>query len=245
LAHTTYQALQFDAALKEQGFELAGTSAGLVSQNKTWEGMSEVILSREPWFVAWLEGERKFAEDQYNDIISAPDAWLVVDDSSGIDGDADRSDGELRPTNSSRRLKLLIEQVTDRYAPLPAAAHRVRFFVGAQVPLLDGYHGRMASSLDAFETLSSSFVRAVPGALGVTASGTSSGAEGDGRRLTKGVEGLTRLVKAWVSARYIANGMKGWGDDLVRRSALMLRAATEHNYSSSSNCGQRSTSCPS
>jgi hypothetical protein len=218
LAHTTYQALQFDSALKEQGFELAGTTAGIVSKKKSWEGTSEIILGREVWFFAWLEGERKFAEEQYLDIISAPDAWLVAaDDPNDID------DADVRPTNSARRLKLLVEQVTDRYAPLPAPAQRLRFLVGAQAPLLDAYRGRMASSLDAFETLSSSFVRAVPGALGVTASGPGSGAEqgvtwggGDGRRLTTGVEGLTRLVKAWVSARYIGSGMKGWGDDLVR-----------------------------
>lgn len=46
-------------------------------------------------------------EDQYDDIISAPDAWLVSED--GEDGLDSRG---LRPTNSARKIKSLIEQVT-------------------------------------------------------------------------------------------------------------------------------------
>jgi RAD50-interacting protein 1 len=66
------------------------------------------------------------------------------------------------------------------------------------------------SSLDAYETLSSSFIRAVPGALAGQA-----GAGVDNRRLTSGVHGLTRLVKALVSAESIKASMEQWGEDLV------------------------------
>lgn len=82
----------------------------------------------------------------------------------------------------------------------------------------------MAASLDAFETLSSSFVRAVPGALGVGASGSGAGADqgvvwgGDTRRMTAGVEGLQRLCKAMISAKHVASAMEGWGEELVRCS---------------------------
>ena len=48
------------------------------------------------------------AEDQYHEIISASDAWLVADDTSE-DASAER---ELRSTNSARRIKALVEQVT-------------------------------------------------------------------------------------------------------------------------------------
>jgi hypothetical protein len=48
------------------------------------------------------------AEDQYHEIISAPDAWLVADDASE---DAS-AECELRSTNSARRIKALVEQVT-------------------------------------------------------------------------------------------------------------------------------------
>jgi hypothetical protein len=51
------------------------------------------------------------AEDQYHEIISAVDAWLVVDD----DGDGDLTDGpESKSTSSARRIKQLVEQITGR-----------------------------------------------------------------------------------------------------------------------------------
>jgi RAD50-interacting protein 1 len=100
--------------------------------------------------------------------------------------------------------------------------HRTRFLASIQLPVLEAYRVRMASSLDAFETLSMSFVRAVPGALGgVSASGAGSGGEqgvvwgGDTRRLTSGVEGLQRLCKALISARFLASAMEGWGEETV------------------------------
>ena len=91
-----------------------------------WDGVSEVILGKREWFDAWMEGEMKceftevslstelylisfvVAEDQYQEIISAPDAWLVADEAS-----EDTNSGlELRSTNSARRIKALVEQVT-------------------------------------------------------------------------------------------------------------------------------------
>ncbi|TFK57612.1 RINT-1 family protein [Heliocybe sulcata] len=221
LAHTIYQALAFDAALREAGFGLAGTSASKKSQGSQkssllddedhWCGVSDVILGRSEWFEAWLEGERKFAEDQYNEIISSSDAWLISEDHGDEDGPIDLS---LRPTNSARRLKALIEQVTDRYTPLPSYGHRFAFLTSIQLPLLSTYHSRISASLDAFETLSSAFVRAVPGAITVGGGDTGAGVSiGDTRRLTNGPEGTLRLVKALVSARYVERTMVDWGED--------------------------------
>ena len=58
LAHTIYQALSFDAALKEEGFSLAGTMVGRNACVKSWDGISEVVLGRKEWFDRWVEGER-------------------------------------------------------------------------------------------------------------------------------------------------------------------------------------------
>ena len=62
LAHTIYQALSFDSALKEEGFELSGTSVTLTTEDNnvpSWDGISEVILGMKEWFEAWMEGERQ------------------------------------------------------------------------------------------------------------------------------------------------------------------------------------------
>lgn len=173
--------------------------------------------------------------DQYLEIISASDAWLIADEEEDADHDVRAAERELRPTNSARRMKALVEQVTgtsfsalrhyasptdresdyaDRYSPLPQYSQRTRFLIVVQLPPLESYHARISSSLDAFETLSSSLMRAVPGALGA------GDGRGDSRRLTGGVEGVQRLCKALVSAQYLANAMETWGEDLVRARSL-------------------------
>ncbi|KAJ7275473.1 TIP-1 family-domain-containing protein [Mycena haematopus] len=210
LAHTIYQALVFDAALNEIGFGLAGTSAASETSDK-WDGISDVILGKEEWFAAWMDGEKQFAENQYHEIISSIDAWQIAAEESGEEAGHLR---ELRSTTSARRLKALVEQVTDRYSPLPHFAQRTRFLINVQIPILENYYGRISASLDAFETLSSALIRAVPGALSVSLGRDDGSVRVDAHRLTDGVEGVQRLCKAWLSARYMEAAMEGWGEEL-------------------------------
>ncbi|KAG6817637.1 hypothetical protein H0H87_006265 [Tephrocybe sp. NHM501043] len=212
LAHTIYQALTFDTALAEEGFMVQETSASkqYSSPNK-WEGVSEVVLGNPEWFEAWLRGEQNFAEEQYHEIISAPDAWLVA---GGEHEPEDDSQGGVKATHSARRICSLIEQVTDRYSPLPRFNQRTSFLVSVQLPILSYYHGRVTSSLDAFETLSSAFVRAVPGALGVSLGREEGSVHVDNRGLTSGIEGVQRLCKALLSAKYVESAMRGWSEEL-------------------------------
>lgn len=207
LAHTIYQALLFDAAIREAGFTLANTweCRGITEHKpKEWPGVADVILSHKAWFDEWMEAERRFTEHQYNEIITSPDAFAFTND----DGE-ERQQLDIRPTNSARRIKALLEQVTERYQPLPHYNQRARFLITVQVPTLEAYHARIASSLDAFETLSSAFVRAVPGALAGQV-----GAGVDTRKLTSGHEGLQRLLKAYASACAMRNTMQTWGDSI-------------------------------
>lgn len=55
-------------------------------------------------------------------------------------------------------------------------------------------------------------MRAVPGALSTA---DSSGRTGDTKRLTSGVEGVQRLCKALISAKYMGAALEAWGEDLV------------------------------
>lgn len=60
LAHTIYQALAFDAALRDEGFQISlTTSAKHELDEDRWEGISEVILGQKDWFEAWVDGENK------------------------------------------------------------------------------------------------------------------------------------------------------------------------------------------
>jgi RAD50-interacting protein 1 len=154
--------------------------------------------------------------NRYYEILGAKDAWSITDDATESDDAASRND-DVRPTVSARQLKALVEQVTDRYSPLPNFTHRTRFLIDVQIPLLEGYYSRISSSLDAFESLSSPLVRAVPGALGTTSTSNT------GSRPTAGVEGIMRLCKALTSARYISTAMDVWGEDLVRSLGYVMQ----------------------
>jgi hypothetical protein len=123
----------------------------------------------------------------------------------------------------------------DRYSPLPSFRQRTQFLIHVQLPILELYHSRISSSLDAFETLSSALVRAVPGALGVDGPNT------DARKLTGGVEGSQRLCKALLSARYIENAMRTWGEEVVSMSSVFLDVSPTKRSSFSWNFGWRST----
>ncbi|CAE6426131.1 unnamed protein product [Rhizoctonia solani] len=220
LAHTIYQALLFDAAVRESGFTLVNTwecRATKQHKAKEWPGVADVVLSHKSWFDEWMEAERHFTEHQYNEIIISPDAFAFSND-----GNEEFQQADIRPTNSARRIKALLEQVTERYQPLPHYNQRARFLINVQVPILEAYYGRISSSLDAFETLSSSFVRAVPGALAGQV-----GAGVDARKLTSGHEGLQRLLKAYASAFAIKSAMQEWGD-----SIFFLELWTEINEKS-------------
>ncbi|GAB1517499.1 hypothetical protein RhiTH_000548 [Rhizoctonia solani] len=206
LAHTIYQALLFDAAVRESGFTLANTWEHREAKQhkvKEWPGVADVILSHKSWFDEWMDAERHFTEHQYNEIITSPDAFGFSNDGN------EEFQADIRPTNSARRIKALLEQVTERYQPLPHYNQRARFLITVQVPILEAYYARISSSLDAFETLSSSFVRAVPGALAGQV-----GAGVDARKLTSGHEGLQRLLKAYASAFAIKGAMEEWGDSI-------------------------------
>lgn len=50
--------------------------------------------------------------DQYMDIISASDAWLIADDNDSEQDGPHVAISDFKPTNSARRVKALVEQVT-------------------------------------------------------------------------------------------------------------------------------------
>lgn len=59
LAHTIYQAVSFDGALREEGFDLSGTSVEVTQGKNEWKGVSDTVLGRSDWFNAWLHGEKQ------------------------------------------------------------------------------------------------------------------------------------------------------------------------------------------
>ena len=216
LAHTIYQTAVFDDTVRDNGFELDAVSIYEGTQAPPWEGLAGLVLREQGWFDRWIAGEKKFAEELLHEIISSPEAWTLSDEVNEDDIGAE----ETKATTSARQVQALIEQITDRYAPLPLLSHRLPFLIAIQLPLLGSYLARISGSLDAFETLSSAFVRAVPGAL---AGNTRSGAHFDQSKLTSGKAGMERLIKANLSASWILSALRSWADDPVGSASCTNR----------------------
>nr|ODN88505.1 hypothetical protein L204_06360 [Cryptococcus depauperatus CBS 7855] len=202
LAHTIYQTAVFDDAIRLQAFDLKDTSLSEEKEAPLWEGLVGAVLREENWFESWLSGEKQFATTRLNEIISSPDAWFVSDEREGED---------LRSVVSARQVKGLVEQIVDRYSPLPDLSYKLPFLLTIQLPILANYLARISSSLEAFENVSSAFMKTVPGAL-TGAGNTMSGATIDQRSLTSGKAGLDKLIKAYLASKWMEQVMESWGD---------------------------------
>jgi hypothetical protein len=225
LAHTLYQALQFDRTIRDLYAYTPRTMDGAATE---WKGTADLVLGNQAWFEGWKESERKcewddactrhrdtdqiahmtVVEDKFFEIISSAEAWHIAEDYT-----PSTSNG-VRPTNSALRVRDLFDQVTDRYRPLPSFSHRLPFLADIQLNLLDSYLQRISSATDAFETLSFGLMRAVPGTL--------AGVEGNSARLTNGLNGLQRLVRAFVSATWMEGVCREWSEDIVSAHLLEL-----------------------
>lgn len=74
---------------------------------------SSVSPSFLPALLSELTSESTVADNQYNEIISSPDAWQISDDGDSGDSGAQLSaDYGSRATTSARRFKALVERVT-------------------------------------------------------------------------------------------------------------------------------------
>ncbi|KAL1916497.1 uncharacterized protein VTP21DRAFT_5688 [Calcarisporiella thermophila] len=189
LSHTVYETLLFDQTLREfHQYYPPGTD--------DWQGgCVEVITGRHEWFSAWFDMEKEFALSRYREIIESPDAWeLQYEEVEEYE--------ELRPTRSAEALMTLLEIITDRYRQLPSFDQRIHFLMEIQIHLLSSYRARIESAVDAFDTLNSAFVRAVPGSLNEQA-----------RTSTGGVEGLKRLTRWISSAKYVSRILQVWEEE--------------------------------
>jgi RAD50-interacting protein 1 len=117
----------------------AGEPTVITGDLENLAGVSAEILGRKEVFEAWLAGEKEcgcnvllihavplndplpshgletpVAETQYHEIISDPKAWVIADDDEGAELFADK---DFKTTNSARRIKALVEQVTGEQQP--------------------------------------------------------------------------------------------------------------------------------
>ena len=59
LAHTIYQTIVFDDAVREGGFDVSALSIHEGIDTLPWEGLAGVLLKEKGWFDHWLAEEKK------------------------------------------------------------------------------------------------------------------------------------------------------------------------------------------
>lgn len=187
LSHLVYETVAFDNQLKERYFYLP-------YGNDSWRGVSGDMLARSDWFEKWLTNERETSLARYQEIIESSTAFSIDWEAVGPN--------ETKPTVSAINLKDLLEGITEHYSSLRSVNYRLRFLLDIQIDLLDRYYEKLRDSIDAFDSMSSSLVRAVGGMS----------AESD--KLVTGINGLERLCRIYGSLEYIAYVLETWGQDL-------------------------------
>ncbi|KAL7275623.1 hypothetical protein RUND412_001434 [Rhizina undulata] len=190
LSHFIHEMIKFDAELREVYFYVPYGHQG----NEGWKGVTHEVLVVEGGFNGWVKVEKEFALSRYQNILSAEDAWVLDYDSVEAN--------ETKPTKSAMRLKDLLETITERYRPLTSFSQRLHFLINIQIAILDQYHDRLYSSIEAFKVLSSTIARAVQGTSKEEVQSLS------------GVSGLERLCKVYGSALFMENCMRDWGEDI-------------------------------
>ncbi|KAK3079128.1 hypothetical protein LTS18_005673, partial [Coniosporium uncinatum] len=188
LSHLIDEVLKFDTTLREEWHYTGGYGA------EGWKGLAWELLVQKDCFTLWLRVEKDFALARYETIIS---------DSSSGELDFDSVDpGTTKPTKAAIRVNDLLETITDRYRPLTSFTQKLRFLIDIQIAILDRFHARLHSSLEAYLTMTSSLGRNL------------SGISREEQAALSGISGLDRLCRVYGSADYLERAMRDWSDDV-------------------------------
>jgi RAD50-interacting protein 1 len=188
LSHFLHELIAFDRSLTE---DWGYTGASI---EESWKGLTWEVLEKNGGFARWLKVEKDFALSRYESIIANQDGWEIDYDS--VDPMT------TKPTKSAMRVKDLLETITERYRPLASFSQKLGFLIDIQIAILDTFHNRLHSSLEAYVGMTSSVARAVQG---ISADDIASIA---------GVGALERLCRVFGSAEYLERAMVDWSEDV-------------------------------
>ncbi|KAL7820709.1 TIP-1 family domain-containing protein [Trichoderma gracile] len=158
---------------------------------KGWAGLSESVLDR--YFDVWFQAERSFALERFEVIMESRDARKIDYDYS--------LPGKMKPTFAAVQITDLLRVVTTKYERLRKVKQKLKFLTDIQLDILDGYHDRLRSSLEAYQALTSTLGRTIHG---VTKEQLAA---------LEGTGALETLCKVIGSADHIANTLSEWGDE--------------------------------
>lgn len=232
LAHTLFAAMDFDAELADM---VAAAPTVPEHTRPAPIRLAHLILDKDEWFEAWLEGEKKHAFSTLESILSIRHAWRIsladgtADDeyNPAVTGPVLTPSGARAPLAStticSRETVELLDHITALYRPLlPSTGdktllHRLAFWDQIQRPLVSTFLAALKAALDTFESASSVFARHMPGGMlgGEPLLSRPSAEEEDQSDTkaslpTRGPAGVQRLCAIYISAYYLRTSLVSW-----------------------------------
>ncbi|KAI1030535.1 hypothetical protein LB503_012260 [Fusarium chuoi] len=155
-----------------------------------WPGLTAHIL--DDHFDTWFKAEKDFALERYNTIMESQDARNIDYDYA--------LQGKMKPTYASVRVTDLLRSVTSQYERVRTFKHKIRFLIGIQLEILDAYHDRLRDSLQAYQSMSTTFGRTLA-------------ANKEDLAVLEGTGGFEVLCKVIGSADHIVNTLKDWSNE--------------------------------
>ncbi|KAM0427276.1 hypothetical protein ACHAPT_007709 [Fusarium lateritium] len=155
-----------------------------------WPGLSAHILDEH--FDTWFKAEKDFALERFHTIMESQDARNIDYDYA--------VQGKMKPTYASVQVTDLLRSVTCQYERVRSFKHKIRFLIGIQLEILDGYHSRLRDALQAYQTMSSTLGRTLGGSKEELA-------------VLEGTGSLEVLCKVIGSADHIVNTLKDWSNE--------------------------------
>ncbi|KAK7408276.1 hypothetical protein QQX98_009534 [Neonectria punicea] len=171
-----------------------------------WAGLTTHILNQH--FDTWFKAEKEFALERFETIMASQEA-------RNIDYDYAEK-GKMKPTHAAVQVTHLLRSITSQYARVRNFKHKIRFLIGIQLEILDGFHDRLRDSLEAYQSFTSTLGRTLHG---VTKEDIAA---------LEGTGALETLVKVIGSSDHIVNTLKDWSNEEVFVSLwdeLQTRAA--------------------
>ena len=192
LSHLISELLAFDNTLRNDW----RYDGGDTNVSEQWKGLTWEVLTLHGHFDHWLSVEHQFAVSRYESIEGDSSAYTL--DFDAVSSLANTS----VPTTAAIRIYELLTSITATYRDVPSFSHRARFLLTIQIDILDQFHKRLNSALEAYMARTSS--------VGRTVQGVSAGELAE----LQGVGGLDHLCRIYGSAEYLEKAMRDWGDDV-------------------------------
>ncbi|KAJ4254950.1 hypothetical protein NW762_009750 [Fusarium torreyae] len=158
--------------------------------DKGWPGLTAHIL--DDHFDTWFKAEKDFALERYHTIMDSQDARNIDYDYA--------LQGKMKPTYAAVRVTDLLRSVTSQYERVRTFKHKIRFLIGIQLEILDGYHDRLRDSLQAYQSMSTTLGRT----LGVSK---------EELAMLEGTGAFEVLCKVIGSADHVVNTLKDWSNE--------------------------------